>query len=315
MDWSRKALQQRAEPCPVKLVFLHTAVAVGSALVLSVLDYILMGQIDRTAGLSGMQARAVLETVRVVLQYAASLLLPFWELGFVFAALQQARGQQPGPGDLLEGFRRFGPALRLMLLQFLIFGAVAIGCMNFSMTVFLMTPLSNRLNGLLEPLMAQNLDAQLLVEQLNPEQMQRALMPGIAVFLISFIAVLIPLFYRLRLSELALMDKPGTGAFAALRCSLRRMKKNSWKLFRVDLQFWWFYLLQILVAVLCYADTLLKLAGVQLPLPDGVSFFLFYAVYALCQLALHTFFRGKVQAVYSRIYDDLATPSEMKEQV
>ncbi len=313
MDWSRKALRQRVSPCPVKLVFLHTAVAVGSALLLSVLDYILMGQMDRAAGLSGMQTRAVLETIRVILQYAGTLLLPFWELGFIFAALRGARNQQPVPGDLMEGFRRFWPALRLMLLQLVIYGSVAMACMNFSVMVFMFTPLSRGLDALLEPL--QNADAQALMEQLTPEQLQSAVMPGVVLFLVIFIAVMIPLLYRLRLSEFALMDKPGTGAFAAIGISNRRMKKNGWKLFRVDLQFWWFYLLQILVAVLCYADALLELAGVQLPVSDTASFFLFYLLYALCQLALHTFFRGRVQATYARIYDDLETPIEIKEQV
>lgn len=315
MDWHRKALKQRVSPCPVKLVFLHTLVASGGALLLTVLDHVLLSQMDRSAGLSGMGTRAVLETVRVVLQYMSVVLLPFWELGFTYAALQAARGRTPLTGDLLEGFRRFWPALRLMLLELVIYSLVTMTCLNISVMIFMITPLSGELDALIQPLAAQGQNAQLLMEQLTPEALQRAAMPGVVTFLILFAAVTIPLFYRLRMAEFSLMDQPDTGAFAALRNSNHLMKKNGLKLLRVDLQFWWFYLLQVAVAVLCYADALLQLAGVELPISETGAFFLFYCLYAVGQTVLHTLFRGRVQGTYALIYDDLNTPTKMKEQV
>lgn len=318
MDWSKRALKNRASVCPVKLVFIHTAVSVGSALLLSLLDFILIRQVDKTGGLSGMGTRAVLETARVIAQYAITFLLPFWELGFTYTALRLARGQQAGPGNFWEGFHRFGPALRLMLLRGILYIIVATACLNISMTVFTLTPLSRELNALLESLLAQTQDMQALMEQLSAQQLQRAVMPGIVLFGVIFTAVMIPLLYRLRLAEFAVMDKPGTGAFAALKCSNQSMRNNAWKLFKVDLQFWWFYLLQILVAVLCYGDTILKLAGISLPISEDGAFFLFYLLYALCQLVLHTLFWGRVQTTYALVYDDLqgaATPLKTKEQV
>lgn len=307
MNW--KSLKARAGVCPRKLVFLHTAVAVGGAFVLSVLDLILMRQVDQTGGLSGMQARAVLESVRVILQYAITFLLPFWELGFTYTVLRLARGQQADPGSFLEGFRRFGPAFRLMLLRAVLYITIAMACLNVSIMVFTLTPLSGELNRLLDSLMARTQDVQVLMEQLPVAQMQKAILPGIVLFAVIYGAVMVPLLYRLRLAELAVMDKPGTGAFAAVKCSNQAMRGNAWSLFRVDLRFWWFYLLQILVAALCYGDTLLRLAGVQIPVSEDVGFFLFYSLYAVCQLALHTLFWGRVQTTYALIYDQL------KEQV
>lgn len=315
MDWRRKALKQRVSACPVKLVFLHTVVAAGGALLLTALDYILLSQMDKSTGLSGMGTRAVLETVRVVLQYLSVVLLPFWELGFTYAALQAARGRTPLRGDLLEGFRRFWPAFRLMLLELVICGLVAMACLNISVMVFVMTPLSGELDALIQPLAEQGQNAQALMEQLTPETLQSAAMPGVVTFLILFVAVTVPLFYRLRMAEFSVMDQPTVGAFAALRESNRLMKKHGLKLFRVDLQFWWYYLLQALVAVLCYADALLGLAGVELPLSETGAFFLFYCLYAVGQTALHTLFRGRVQGTYALIYDDLKNQTQMKEQV
>lgn len=303
MDWSRKSLHRRVSENPRRLVFIHTLVAVGSAVLLTVLDHILMGQVSETGGLSGMGSRAMLETARTALQYGGTLLLPFWELGLLFAALNIARGGQARTGDLCEGFRRFWPALRLMLLRVVIYGCVAMACLNLSVMVFMFTPLSGRLDSLLEPYAAQGQDAQAFLEQVSVAQLQSAVLPWIVLFVVIFAVVMIPLVYRLRFAEMAVMDEPGTGAFAALRSSNRRMKQNCFKVFRVDLQFWWFYLLQAFLAVLCYGDTLLSLCGVQLPFEGG--FFLFYGLYALGQIVLHSLFWGRIQITYALVYDDL----------
>ena len=87
--------------------------------------------------------------------------------------------------------------------------------------------------------------------------------------------------------------------------SNRIMRRNCWKLFRLDLDFWWFYALQILVTVLCYGDLLVEWLGIPLPIDKDVRFFLFYIVYALCQLALYTYAWGRVQTTYGVAYDVL----------
>lgn len=317
MDWSRKALRQRLRNDHKKIALIHTLIGVGFMLLLTVADYILMGQVNKTSGLAGIGSRATLETVRVILQYVGTVLMPFWELGFVFTALGMARGHQVSTDDLKEGFRRFWPALRLWLLRLVLCLAAGLAALQVSLTTFLYTPLSNKLTTLVAPFAEQGADVQTIFEQVSFAEIESAVLPAIILFVVLFVGVLIPVLYRLRFAEFAVMDKPGTGAFAALLSSNRRMKRNCFKLFRVDLQFWWFYLLQLLVVVLCYGNTLLKLAGVTLPVSEDVGFFLFYGLYALCQILLHSLFRGRVQATYALIYDDLKDreiPSRVKEQ-
>lgn len=305
MDWSKKTLRQRVSNHQKKIVFIHTLISVGAMVLLTVADYVLMQQINQTSGLSGMRSRATMETARTILQYLGIFLLPFWELGFAFSALQMARGQKVDTYDLKEGFRRFWPALRLMLLRLVLCLVAGIAAMQVSLTTFLYTPLSDKLAKLIAPFSEQGADVQTIFEQVPFDQIGSAVMPALVLFLVLFVGVMIPLLYRLRFAEFAIMDKPGTGAFAALLSSNRRMKRNCFKLFRVDLQFWWYYLLQALVVIVCYGNVLLALAGVTLPFTEEVSFFLFYGLYALCQIVLHTLFRGRVQTTYATIYDDI----------
>ena len=305
MDWNRKNLRQRVSNDQKKMVFLHTLISVGAMVLLTVADYILMNQINNATGLSGIGSRTKLETARIVLQYLGILLLPFWELGFTYAALQMARGQKVSTYDLKEGFRRFWPALRMMLLRLALCFVAGLAAMQVSLTTFMYTPMSDKLAELMKPFTEEGADVQTFFAQVPFSEITAAVLPVLILFFVLFVGIMIPVLYRTRFAEFAIMDKPGTGAFASLLGSNRLMKRNCFQLFRVDLQFWWYYLLQALIVVLCYGNTLLQLAGITLPFADEVSFFLFYGLYALCQLVLLTLFRGRVQTTYATIYDDL----------
>jgi hypothetical protein len=84
-------------------------------------------------------------------------------------------------------------------------------------------------------------------------------------------------------------------------------------MFRLDLSFWWYYLLHALLVAICYGDQLLPVLGIQLPWSKNVGFFLFYVVSLLCQLALYVAARNKVEATYVLAYDALRTPAEKSE--
>ena len=73
------------------LALLHTGVTVGVAFAIMLLQYVLAEGIGNTGGLSGMATRSILETIQLVLQWANTILLPFWSLGFMYVALLSAR--------------------------------------------------------------------------------------------------------------------------------------------------------------------------------------------------------------------------------
>ena len=89
------------------------------------------------------------------------------------------------------------------------------------------------------------------------------------------------------MGECALIENPRMGAFAALRKSRRLMRGNCISLLQLDLSFWWFYVLEVLLTVVCYADMLLPMVGIQLPFSSTVAFFLFYLLNLGGQVALY----------------------------
>ena len=128
---------------PRKLILIHTGISVGLSLLCTIIDYVLSLQIQNTGGLGGLGTRSILSTARSVLQVIVSLGLPFWEAGYCFATIKIVRGKEANPASLLEGFRRFGPLLRAMMLQSIIYIAVLILCFTVGSRIFLLTPLSD----------------------------------------------------------------------------------------------------------------------------------------------------------------------------
>lgn len=291
-----------------KLVLIHAGVSAAVLLVLSLIDLLLQQQIASTSGLGGLGARTILSTAQTIVEYIGSVALPFWNMGYIFAVLAMSRREKAEPPVLLEGFRKFGPVLRLLLLQNALFLGLAILCFYPSLILFLISPLATPLSTVLEPLVtdASLIDTAALLE--NPEVLA-AIVPLLILFCVIYLLLAIPMFYRFRMANFALADAPKSGAFAAFRSSSQMMRGNRWALFRLDLSFWWFYLLQAVSAVLCYGDVLLARLGIELPVSSDVSYFLFYALGLAAQTALYYWARNQVTVAYAKVYDALRQPT------
>lgn len=295
---------------PRKLFFLHTAVALGITALMALSDLLLAHFIADTGGLAGIQTRAILSTIQSVLQLAGSVALPFWQIGLLFGCLQLVRRVPARPRDLTEGFRRFVPVLRLLLTEGLIWIAVCIACSYAGSMLFILTPLSQGFMEQLAPI-AESGDMAALEAFLYDEAALQQLLPSLAgfavVLFILICAVCIPLAYRMRMTNYIVMDKPFHGAFAAIRESFRLTKGSCLALLRLDLSFWWYYLLDGIILLLYNLDWLLPSLGVQLPLSQDAAFWLCYGVYILLQLALITLAGPKVQTTYAATYEALQT--------
>lgn len=291
-----------------KLVFLWAGVSTVLPLLASILSFILEFQIADTSGLSGIGIRSILSTIQSVLSISTSILLPFWTLGYTAVVLRFARKEPAGYPLMLEGFRRFGPALRLMLLEILIYAAICFACVQAGAVVLSFTPLADPVYQVLsdsqQMLLSGVIDESILLAATE------AMTPILIICGILCIIVLIPVTYRLRLAELCIMDTPGCGALQAIGKSLRLMRGNSMHLFRLDLSFWWFYLAQSLLSVLCYGDVILPMLGITLPFSADTAFFIFYIAALLAQLVLLYLFSVKVQTTYALFYDALRPESK-----
>ncbi len=308
-------LQARAVRClqlasysPKKLLLIHVAASVVLNLAVSGFGLAVGQGVAGTGGLGGIGLRASLETVEAMLLILGQLLLPFWEIGFTLTVVQMLRGRDAVPGTLLGGFRRFGPVLRLNLLLGVIYAAVLFAGGQVGSTLFMLTPAGGELMELSEKLAAGGITEP--NELMNQEQMLSLTLKMLPFVGGGMLLLFLPVAYRLRLSELVLMDHPDRGAFWALVVSLRLMRGKVWQFVKLDLRFWWFYGLWLLTAVICWGDLLLGAAGVELGMSADVAAFVFLALGLLAQLGLFVWKKDVVAMTYAMAYDGLLPKEE-----
>ena len=288
-----RAAMAAADYSPRKLILIHTGITVLASLLLYLVTGYMQAQIEQTGGLGGAPIRVMLSTAVSVLQMLFNLVLPFWQIGFLYAAMQIVRGKSAGPDSLREGFRQAWSVLKTQLLLSLFACGLIFACYYAAYTVYLMTPLSQ---DLMTAMMGTDVDAMMAA-------MEEALLPIGLLMLPPLLVVGLWFSYRIRLVDYVLMDARGAGAMAVIRRSWKLMKGNFGKLLKLDLSFWWFYALEILLMLVAYADMLLPLIGIQLPWPELVQTYAPLVVYQLLILLLYWWRGSQVQLTYACFYE------------
>lgn len=300
-----KALLSRQGESPKRLVLLHTLLALGIPLLALLINILLDQQIAKTGGLGGMAARSTLETVQSMLELGIGILLPFWEMGLLFAALRWRRGQRADKTHLTEGFRRFVNIFALRLWSGILYIAVGFAALYASSLIFSATPWAKPLTDLLASIgelpTPEQIPATMTPELIN--QLLTNMMPLYIIFGILYAAVCIFLFCRLRFADFILLE--GEGGIRSIAQSFQLTRGSCWQICKLELHFWWFYLLQALILVLCFGSEILTLLGVTLPIDPNLSFFLFYAVGLLLEGFLLWRYQGQRLTTYALAYDAL----------
>jgi len=297
---------------PKKLMLFYTIFALGSPLVMSLLNYFFSLQIHETGGLSGIGLRTALTTAQSVLETMVTMAQPLWALGMSFVALCWARNTPTNRLGFLQGFRRAGSALGLYVLQGFVFFAVAMVIFNICTSIYMMTPFANPLLPLLEPFFQENATPEQIEALLTPEwiaETVKVITPLLVAFCLIFAAVAILFSYRLRFAEFILLE--GSGPVRAMLKSIHITRKNCLQICKLDLSFWWFYLLLAASVAVSYGHILLSSFGVTLPISAEGSYFIFYTVGTVCQGLLFWQCQGRRLTTYALAYiamDDKPTP-------
>lgn len=291
-----------------KLILIYAGVSMGVSMLLTLITYALDLAIDGTAGLSDISTIALLETVQTFLRLLQTLAAPFWSMGYLYAIMQTARQESADTVNLLAGFRHFGPVLRTTMLRLAIYFALAMVGVQLAGFVYMLTPAAQDLLAVTEELL-QGTDVPDYNALLENEAYMAAMMPAIPIMTIGALLPIIPLFYRMRLMDYVLMDQPRYGAFYAFGRSMRLTRKKCFAIFKMDLRFWWFYLLELLSLAICFCDVLLPLVGIALPMEPAVAALIFYAVGLLCQFGLYLWKQNQVSTTYALLYDAIRTES------
>ncbi len=288
-----------AAPNARQLILIFAGASAALSLLVSLLSFLLDQGIAGTNGLSGIQLRSILTTGQSLLSMATVILLPFWNYGYTHSVLRLSRKQSAAPASLLMGFRRFGPALRLLLLKEIIYILLGIISMNVGTILLSFTPLA-------QPFYDAAMDTDMLItgniDEATLSTLMDAMMPMLMGCLVIFVLAVIAVNYRLRLADFYLMDEPGCGAFEALRRSIAATRGTWRQLLMLDISFWWFYAAQGAVLLLSYADMLLPLLGVELSITGNTAYFFFYVLALIAQLVLFYFCRNRVEVTYALFY-------------
>lgn len=293
---------------PRKILLIYAAVAFGVSLIAALMNVFLNSRVAQTGGLDGLEVKALWETTASVSELAITFLSPIWSLGLVSVVLGFARGKEANPKDLTAGFNRFFPGLGLHLLTLLLYLFASL------ITIYIGTALMgfladmNKLDAILQPViqaleadpnMAYDALAQILPWQ---ELLACLWLPMLVIFLLSAVVVLF-LSYRLRLASYYLMDGLGMGPIQAVRKSFSSMKGNVFAFIRLDLSYWWYYLLMALFGSTGLITLIPFLLGMPQVSDLGAVGIQFLSSGALC--ALYWWKGAQVETTFALAYENL----------
>lgn len=288
---------------PQKVVLIYAAILAAAALAGNLAGYLLGGQISQAVGLQGMNTRAVLSTATVVVTIAQLLLVEGLALGYCAAMLRIARGQYASGSTLKAGLERLWLLVRTRLLEGVILTAMSFALCMVVVNIYLLTPFSNRLVLSKMPLVeAGELTTEAMLSLWSTAY--QVLLPVTVLYVVALIPLLWYFSAVYRLVDYLLIEKPQLGALGALQESRRRMRGSMRMLLRVDLSFWWYYLLQATTKVL-YPGLILAALGVTLSVSPTVFLVAALVIYLAADFAVRYFFSNRVAVTYALFYDSL----------
>lgn len=310
-DWRADAANDLRQPnySPRKIVLIHTGAVAALSVLLSLIGLLLSVVANNAGGgLSGMGTQTMLATIQTALPVLVLLVQPFWNVGIQKAALHYSENRTVKPRDLLGGFYRWKPILTSMLM----IGVLYLG------RVFIASFLSGQIMSF-TPFARVVLEAgEAMMEDPNADifaLMGDNLIPFAVTYAVVFMGLLLafalPVYYRYRFVNYILLEQPGMGGMQAMFLSRAMTQGRRKELFKLDISFWWFYLGELLVAVLCYGDVILELAGVELPMSDTVASWLFLLLSLAAQLGLHCLAKPLLEVSWVKAYRDCSAEPTM----
>ena len=272
------------------------------------LDLLITSLTPQTGGLSTMGIRSFLSALSGILPVISFLLSMCLGFGYMGGMVRISRGQYASPNALRTGFERFWPLFRLTVLKGLILFGCAIGASYLTAIIFSFTPFANQFLGVVEPMMSGGSllnEGTLVLNDAVMDALYSASIPILIIFLLVMAVFVVPMLYRLRMTDYVLYDHPEGGALYAIRESRKMMRNHRLAIFKLDFSFWWFYLALTICYGLNYSPVLLSLIGVTLPISPDVASVVFFLLSTLAEFALNYFLRNKMEVTYALAYNAL----------
>lgn len=267
-----------------RTVLTYTGAIVGLTILAELLNLLLGNVIDTMDSLSAVNNRALLGTTRVIIALLPSVLLPFWRMGYLHYTMQTV-DRQSTPGNLLDGFRNWTKVISCGLLKLLPIVAVGYGLYALLGSFYLMAAS----------------DAATLEEVVESGVIPASLMTPLTILMAVTVGSAAIFFgYRFRLVDYCMLRQPRERAGVLLRRGTSLMRGRVKSYIKLDLHFWWYWLLEILAQGLLYLD--LILAYFQIALPSPAAGILCYALWGAGELLLSIFCTNRVYCTYAAAF-------------
>lgn len=288
-----------------RLVTLHSAISMGVLFFVMLVNFII-GRLDaNTGGLNSLGNGALLNTAQSFFSSVTSFLLPFWQVGIMFTSLQVARRKRADFSMLTQGFHRLGVLLRYGILILGIFFAVVMVIAYASVAYVLLVPPSESLMAVMEGLpILDTQNPEDILFQLPAEFWEYMLIPMLLVSVIAM-AITLPLSYRLRMCQYAILDGEQVRARMSMGISSRLTKGYKWDLFKLDVSFWWYHVLQLPVSIIVYIPEVFVKLGISLPMPNDVFNLVCYGVYCGLSVLLAYYAGAYWETTNALAYEEL----------
>lgn len=291
---------------PKRVILWYAGLTTALAAILTLLNMWLDSRISGTGGLGSIGIRSTLSTVQALLLPLEMVLTMSLEMGYLNAMMRISRKQYADETDLKAGFSKFFPYLRLNILQGLLYFGIGMIIFYASMYLFLMTPLADKFITVVQPYLnsATVLNPAIDLDEQTLALAMKSLTPLLILFFAVFGIVSILVSYRLRMAAYVLVDDKIPGGIKSLRKSVKMMKGNCMTLFKVDLGFWWYYVLRLLCSAIVYLPEILLLVGIVIPGGMAVTLGL-YGLYLAGLFLVNYFLRNMVECTYLSAYNAL----------
>ena len=239
-----------------KLTWYYALIVAGLNGLVLLAQYAAEAMLPANGGLSTMDLRAALETAQMVINLAVSVILPYLAYGQQSVTLRTAQGRYVDKTNLWDGLRRFGPLLRLGIMQgVLLFVAFYAALNAASILYFYFFPGGPEA---METLMLFAYDSSATMDMDQATALLVSMWPLYAMAIVGALVVYFPVSYRLRMAQWIILDGENR-AFRAMLQSNRMMRRNCWQLFRLDLWQWEYILLSALASLVSFGDVILGL--------------------------------------------------------
>lgn len=297
------------------IMLVYCGIVLVQCAVITALNYLVDHQLGQAGGLGNLGTRTLLSTFAMVLPILHTLALIVLDVGLYNAMLRISRGQYTSGQSLRMGLSRFWGVFGCTAFRLLTCLAVGFASLNISVLIYTMTPFFSRVVDMLQPMLNSTADPTVIVNELLASEViaaeyVRATLPLYFIFAAVALVLLVPLIYRLRFSELVLIDNPRFGGFRACLESYRLTRRQWTPMLKLDFSFWWYHVLTMVAGMLCYADLFAPLLGISLPWSAEVSGLVFYGLYLVAQVLIYYFLRPRLEVSKSLIYNALLPKEE-----